>query len=32
VGVGANAAPTQVPRETIIYELMRRQAAAAVLS
>jgi hypothetical protein len=31
VGVGANAAPTQVPRETIIYELMRRQAAAAVL-
>ena len=31
VGVGGNAAPTQVPKETIIYQLMRRQAAAAVL-
>ena len=31
VGVGGNAAPTQVARETIIYRLMQRQAAAAVL-
>jgi hypothetical protein len=31
VGVGANAAPTQVPKETIVYRLMQRQAAAAVL-
>jgi len=31
VGVGGNAAPTQVARNTIVYQLMRRQAAAAVL-
>jgi hypothetical protein len=31
VGVGGNTAPTQVTKETIIYQLMRRQAAAAVL-
>jgi hypothetical protein len=31
VGVGGNAAPTQVASETIIYRLMQRQAAAAVL-
>jgi hypothetical protein len=31
VGVGGNAAPVQVAKETIVYELMRRQAAAAVL-
>ena len=31
VGVGANAVPVQVAKETIVYELMRRQAAAAVL-
>lgn len=31
VGLGANAAPAQVAKETIVYQLMRRQAAAAVL-
>jgi hypothetical protein len=31
VGVGGNAAPTQVAKETIVYRLMQRQAAAAVL-
>ena len=31
VGVGANAAPVQVAKETIVYQLMRRQAAAALL-
>ena len=31
VGVGGNAAPAQVAKETIVYQLMRRQAAAAVL-
>jgi hypothetical protein len=31
VGVGANAAPTQVSKESIVYQLMQRQAAAAVL-
>jgi hypothetical protein len=30
-GVGQNAAPTQVAKETIVYQLMQRQAAAAVL-
>jgi len=30
-GVSGNAAPVQVAKETIVYELMRRQAAAAVL-
>jgi hypothetical protein len=32
VGVSGNAAPTQVAKETIVYRLMQRQAAAAVLS
>ena len=31
VGVGGNAAPTQVAKATIVYRLMQRQAAAAVL-
>jgi hypothetical protein len=31
VGIGANAAPTQVAKATIVYRLMQRQAAAAVL-
>ena len=31
VGVGANAVPVQVAKETIVYRLMQRQAAAAVL-
>jgi hypothetical protein len=30
-GVGANAVPVQVAKETIVYRLMQRQAAAAVL-
>jgi len=31
VGIGKNAVPTQVAGQTIVYQLMRRQAAAAVL-
>jgi hypothetical protein len=32
VGVGGNAVPPQVSKESIVYRLMQRQAAAAVLS
>jgi hypothetical protein len=31
VGVGGDAAPAQLTKETIVYQLMQRQAAAAVL-
>jgi hypothetical protein len=31
VGIGGDAAPPQVAKETIVYRLMQRQAAAAVL-
>ena len=31
VGIGGNAAPVQLAKESIVYQLMRRQAAAAVL-
>jgi hypothetical protein len=31
VGIGGNAVPAQMAKETIVYQLMRRQAAAAVL-